>query len=149
MTSGDLAAAEAHRTDVKGVPPLVTPETAAFWSNAAEGRLVVDRCTDCGEHYFPPRRWCAACGTAETIDPEHHLDGPARLYSFTVNQTPWVPGMAVPFVLGLAHFDHAPGVRIPCRVNAPDVDALVCDCLLEVGFEPGPGGFAIPSFKVI
>jgi uncharacterized OB-fold protein len=141
--------AEIHRTDVKGIPPLVTPETAAFWANAAEDRLVVDRCTVCVEHYFPPRGWCAGCGTAETIDPEHELSGPARLYSFTINHKPWIPGMAVPFVLGLAHFDHAPGVRIPCRVRARDAARIACDSLLEVGFEPGPAGFAIPSFTML
>jgi uncharacterized protein len=135
--------------NVKGIPPEVTDETTAFWDEAGRDRLVVDRCTQCDGLYFPPRAWCPACASGDWIDPRHRLEGPARLYSYSINETAWLPAMEVPFVLGLAEFDHAPGVRIPCRVRGvgpADGGDLACDALLDVAFEDGPGGFRIPSF---
>ena len=32
--------------------PTVYPDAKPFWDAAAEGRLLVKRCRDCGEHLF-------------------------------------------------------------------------------------------------
>jgi uncharacterized OB-fold protein len=60
--------------------------------------------------------------------------------------------MRVPFVLGLAEFDEAPGVRIPCRIWMTEqdvIDDVSIGAPLGIGFEEGPGGTWIPSFHVI
>lgn len=129
-----------------GLAPEITPENVSFWEHARRGELVVDRCTVCGRHHFPPRRWCATCHRADTIDPAFHLHGPASLYSYTVNHVSWLDGMEVPFVLGLAELSDAPGVRIPCRVRTSRPDQLAVGMALRVGFEAGPAGVRIPSF---
>ncbi len=41
--------------------PMVLPETAAYWQAADEGRLLVKRCTACGEHHHYPRDICPFC----------------------------------------------------------------------------------------
>ena len=41
--------------------PLVTDLTRPFWEAAAEGRLVVQRCGECGYWNHPPRDECDAC----------------------------------------------------------------------------------------
>lgn len=133
--------------DVKGLPPAITPETEHFWRNAAAGRLVVDRCTRCGSYWFPPRRFCRECLRGDAIDPGHQLRGPAKLYSFTVNCVPWLPGMQVPYAIGLAEFEEAPGVRVPCRLRAVNLATIRVGAVLDIGFEPG-AGVAIPSFEV-
>jgi uncharacterized OB-fold protein len=133
----------------KGLVPHITDETEPFWTNLKRGRLVVDYCNSCGLHMFPPHRWCYRCRRADTIDPERELTGRARLYSYTVNHKPWLPGMAVPFVLGLAEFPDVPGVRIPCRIRTSDLTSLRLGLALEIGVEDGPGGFSIPSFAVV
>jgi uncharacterized OB-fold protein len=129
-----------------GSPPEVTPESAPFWEAAREGKLVVDHCEKCDGNFFPPRAWCPVCATGDFIDSLHELRGPVRLYSFTVNHRAWLPTMNVPFVLGLAHFEDAPGVRIPCRVSISDLSKLRCDMLLDIGFVAGAEGFKVPSF---
>jgi uncharacterized protein len=139
----------AGANEIVGSPPEVTPETAAFWDEARESKLVVDHCEKCDGNYFPPRAWCPACVTGDYIDQHHELHGPARLYSFTVNYRAWMPAMQVPLVVGLAHFDDAPGVRIPCHVRTSDVSKLRCDMLLDIGFQLGPNGFSVPSFTAL
>jgi uncharacterized OB-fold protein len=129
---------------IVGIPPAVTEETAPFWEAAGEGRLVVERCTACGAHSFPPRGMCRACRSRETelVD----VTGPGRVYSFTVNHQRWMPDMEVPFAVVLVEFADHPGARVVGRLRGCTPDEVAIDMEVEVGFEPGPGGFAVPSF---
>ena len=129
---------------IVGIPPAVTEETAPFWEAAGEGRLVVERCTSCGAHSFPPRGMCRACRSRETelVD----VPGPGRVYSYTVNHQRWLPDMEVPFAVVLVEFPDQPGARVVGRLRGCAPDEVAIDMEVEVGFEPGPGGFAVPSF---
>ena len=39
------------------------PDDAFFWDGAAEGRLVIQRCADCGTLRHPPAPMCGTCGS--------------------------------------------------------------------------------------
>jgi uncharacterized OB-fold protein len=125
-----------------GIPPAVTEETEAFWAGAAEGRLVVERCTACGDRQFPPRGMCRGC-RARDLEP-FELTGPGVVYSFTVNHQRWQPDLEVPFAIVLVEFPDHPGVRVAGRLRdgEPAVGMAV-----TIGFEPGPEGVAVPSFR--
>ena len=127
-----------------GIPPAVTEETAAFWSAANEGRLVVEHCSVCGAESFPPRGICRACRSRDTELIE--VTGPGRIYSFTVNHQRWLPDLEVPFAIVLVEFDDHPGVRVPGRLRGCPPESVEIDMVVDVGFEPGPDGWAIPSF---
>jgi uncharacterized protein len=127
-----------------GIPPGVTEETAAFWAAAAEGRLVVERCVACGTESFPPRGLCRACRGREMLAAE--ITGPGRVYSCTVNYQRWLPDLEVPYAIVLVEFDDHPGVRVTGRLRGCPPEAATIGMTVDVGFEPGPGGFAIPSF---
>jgi uncharacterized OB-fold protein len=134
-------------TDVSaeiGIPPAVTEETDAFWAAAAEGRLLVERCTTCGAESHPPRGACRACRgrTMEGVE----IAGPGRVYSLTVNHQRWLPGLEVPFAVVLVEFDEHPGVRVVGRLRGCEPTDARIGMAVEVGFEPGPGGVSIPSF---
>ncbi len=130
-----------------GIPPAVTEETAAFWAAAAEGRLLVERCTGCGAESFPPYGMCRACrGRAvEAVE----IRDRGRVYSFTVNHQRWLPGLEVPYALVLVEFPDHPGVRVFGRLRGCPPDAAAIGMAVEVGFEPGPGGYAVPSFVAV
>jgi uncharacterized OB-fold protein len=52
-----------------------------FWSAAADGRLLVQRCPTCGARQFYPRLVCATCGA----DPEwEEAEGTGVVHTFTV-----------------------------------------------------------------
>jgi uncharacterized protein len=127
-----------------GIPPAVTEETQAFWDAAAEGRLVVERCSSCGTDSFPPRGICRTCRSRETelVD----VTAPGHVYSFTVNHQRWLPDLEVPFAIVLVEFAEHPGVRVTGRVRGCAPEEVTVGMAVEVGFEPGPGGYSIPSF---
>jgi uncharacterized OB-fold protein len=45
------------------IPPVPTLDDQFFWDGVAEGRLLLQRCGDCGVLRHPPQPMCAACGS--------------------------------------------------------------------------------------
>jgi uncharacterized OB-fold protein len=127
-----------------GIPPAVTEETEPFWAAAAEGRLLVERCNACGAESFPQRGICRRCRSRDTAPQE--VSGRGTVYSFTVNHQKWLADLEVPFALVLVEFPDHPGVRVMGRLRGLPPEDVSVGTEVEVGFEPGPGGFAIPSF---
>lgn len=127
-----------------GIPPAVTEETEAFWSGAQEGRLIVERCSTCGSESFPPRGICRAC-RSRAMEPAE-ITGQGRVYSYTVNHQRWLPDLEVPYTVVLVEFPEHPGVRLVGRLRGCEPEAVRVGLPVDVAFEPGPGGFAIPSF---
>ena len=66
-----------------------------------------------------------------------------------MNHQRWLPDLEVPYVVVLVDFPGHPGVRVPGRLRgcAPEEAAIGME--VEIGFQPGPGGFAIPSFVAV
>ncbi len=127
-----------------GIPPAVTEETETFWATAREGRLVVEGCSSCGAESFPPRGICRSCRGRAMIPVE--IAGRGVIYSCTVNYQRWLPDLEVPYAIVLVEFPGHPGVRVAGRLRGCPPEAAAIGMAVEVGFEPGPGGFAIPSF---
>jgi len=136
-----------HVDATVGIPPGVTEETAAFWAAAADGRLVVERCAACGAESFPPRGICRACRGRGMAHVE--ITGIGRVYSYTVNYQRWLPDLEVPYAIVLVEFDDHPGVRVTGRLRGCPPQEATIGMTVQVGFEPGPGGFAIPSFVAV
>jgi uncharacterized OB-fold protein len=70
--------------------------------------------------------------------------GPGTVYSFTVNHQRWLPDLEVPYAVVLVEFADHSGVRIVGRFQGaqPAIGMTV-----HVGFEAGPDGVAMPSFR--
>jgi uncharacterized OB-fold protein len=127
-----------------GIPPAVTPETEPFWNAAREGRLVVERCAECSAESFPPYGICRGCRSRNVSFVE--IDSGGVVYSYTVNEQRWLPDLEVPFALVWVDFPEHPGVRVVGRIRGCEPHEVQIDMPVSVGFEPGPGGFAVPSF---
>lgn len=130
-----------------GIPPAITEETEPFWEAASQGRLVVERCSNCGAESFPPRGICGSCRGRAMVPAE--ITGRGHVYSFTVNYQRWLPDLDVPYAIVLVEFAGHPGVRVAGRLRGCPPEQAAIGMAVDVGFEPGPGGFAIPSFLAV
>ena len=139
--------AEKQLDATTGIPPAVTAETEPFWAAAADGRLVVERCSSCAAESFPPRGMCRSC-RGRAMEPVE-ITGRGEVYSLTVNYQRWLPGLKVPYAIVLVEFPDHPGVRVTGRLRGCPVDEAAIGIGVDIGFEPGPGGFAIPSFVAV
>jgi uncharacterized protein len=130
-----------------GIPPAVTDESRPFWDAAMQGRLEVERCAGCGAESFPPRGICRSCRGRAMVPVE--IAGHGCVYSFTVNYQRWLPDLEVPYAIVLVEFIDHPGVRVAGRLQGCPPERAAIGMAVEVGFEPGPGGVAIPSFLAV
>ncbi|MGE0304574.1 MAG: Zn-ribbon domain-containing OB-fold protein [Acidimicrobiia bacterium] len=119
-----------------GVRPAISPETRPFWDAAARGDLVVEFCTACGLHIFPPRGVCRRCHSREldwvTVEP------PGVLYSYTVNHNAWFPGADAVYTLALVEFPEYSGARFVGFLKGFEGEPTI-GTQLDVSFQPAFG----------
>jgi uncharacterized OB-fold protein len=97
--------------------PLLTPETEAFWTGGKDGRLLIQRCTDCGRYQHPPQPLCPACRT-ETMEP-FPVSGRGTVKTFTVNHQQWLPGLVDHFVFAAVELPEQPELYVFSNILAP------------------------------
>jgi uncharacterized OB-fold protein len=66
---------------VKYPKPQTNPETAHFWEQAASGKLMIKRCTACGDAHYFPRSICPFCFSDKTVWEESSGEG--EIYTFS------------------------------------------------------------------
>ncbi len=120
--------------DVLRMPPAVTPETAFFWTAAADGRLEILRCRACGFWLHPPAPVCREC-LSLNLAPEQ-VSGFGHVYSFTVNHQVWNPVMPPPYVIGIVELDEQPGLRLTTNIVGIDPEDVHCGLAVKALFEP-------------
>lgn len=89
--------------------PDVTPESDPFWSGAAEGRLLLRQCHDCGLVYYYPRALCPDCLSDDVSWIEATGIGEVYSYSTTGSVSGW-PEEHLPIVLAYVELDEGPRV---------------------------------------
>jgi uncharacterized OB-fold protein len=115
--------------------PIADELTQPYWDAAADGRLLIQRCSACERHQWYPRAHCVVCGAA---DPDWvQAKGTGRLHTFTVLQKTPNPEFQgdLPYVLAIVELDE--GVRVSANVVGVDHDALRCEMPLQVTFVDG------------
>jgi hypothetical protein len=110
---------------------LPAPDNASrhYWQSAADGQLVVQRCTDCGRYQFYPRALCTACtGETEWVA----AAGRGTLHTFTVIRQNRSEAFAdlLPYAVGIVELEE--GVRMMSNIIDCDVEQLHVDMDLEV-----------------
>jgi len=124
--------------------PAVNPETRPFWAAAAEGRLLLKRCPDCGAVIWYPRALCPECASLRTEWFE--AAGRGRIYSYTVNYRGEGAYQGLPaFVLAYVELDEGP--RLMTNVVGADPAELAIGLPVEVVFHDTGDGTALPRFQ--
>jgi len=117
--------------------PEPNPETRPFWEAAAQGRLLIGRCTSCGKPHFYPRAICPLCGSDATELVQ--ASGRGAVYSYSVMRR--VP---VPYALAYVRLDE--GVTMMTNIVDCDLDAIRIGQRVRVVFKPTEGGPPAPMF---
>jgi uncharacterized OB-fold protein len=126
--------------------PLPAPnaDSAPYWEGAKAGKLMLQRCADCGAVRFPPRHLCTACWSERTDWIE--ASGRGSVHSFTVIHRAPAPAFAerVPYVVAL--IDLAEGPRMLANIVGTDSGNIAIDESVHLCFEPRGDG-ALPQFE--
>jgi uncharacterized OB-fold protein len=123
--------------------PVVTDDSADFWSSARDGRLVAQRCAGCGRFHHPPRPMCPSCHAMEHEYVE--LAGTGTVYSYAILHHPRHPSFSYPLVTVLVDLDE--GIRMVSNLIDVDPADVRIGLEVEVTFEPRAGDMAVPVFR--
>ena len=122
--------------------PVVSTENEPFWTAAAEGRIHLPRCNDCGDVIWYPRDWCPSCGGDVTWK---DVASTGTVYSFSIvmkGQGRWRD--AGPYVVAYVDLDAGPRMM----TNIVDVDPSEIEIGMAVTavFDPTEDGPSLIRF---
>jgi len=131
-------------TPNKPIPPM-NPWAEPFWAGTREGKLVIQKCADCGKHVFYPRLVCPFC-FSERLD-WTEASGRGTVYSHTLvqNNPPSAFIDDLPFTIAIVELEE--GVRMMTNIVECDPEAVHCDMPVEVTFERLTDEITLPKFK--
>ncbi len=127
------------------LPPSVSPDTEFLWAALKEGRLLVQRCSTCGQLRHPPGPMCPKCNSLEweTID----CSGRGEVYSFVMPQYPQYPWCDYPYVVALIEL--AEGVRIVSNVRGVTPEEVSIGMPVQVSFPEFEDGLVLHQFEPV
>lgn len=127
--------------------PIVNAWAQPFWDAARAGRLLIQRCRDCGKPCFYPRIACPNCGAAALDWVEAR--GRGSVYSYTVvqNNAPSAFTADVPYVVAVIRLEE--GVQMLSNIVDCDPSAVACDMAVEVTFQRLDDEFTLPKFRPV
>ena len=113
--------------------PELTPTTEWFWKAGAEGRLLIQGCTECSTLVHPPTPICPACHST-SWEPTA-VSGRATVAGFTVNAHPWIPGFDPPYAIAVVALEENHDVRLTTNIVGCEPDEVHIGQEVEVRFE--------------
>lgn len=107
--------------------------TRGFWDAAAEHRLVIQRCDECGTWRHYPQERCPQC-TSDAWTWQA-VSGRGTIYTFTVTHQAFHPYWAdrVPYAVATIELDE--GVRLVSDLPPTDTDRVAIGAPVEVFFD--------------
>lgn len=123
--------------------PRADADSIEYWSQARAGKLVLRRCTACGQHHFPPRHLCPACWSADLAWVE--ASGEGTVYTFTIMHRAPSPAFSgqTPYVVALV--DLAEGPRMMANIVGAGAREVALGERVRACFETR-GDHALPQF---
>ncbi len=124
-------------SDARKIPaPAVNAENKPYFDAAAQGRLLIKRCLDCGKAHFYPRALCPHCFSERTEWQE--AKGTGTVYTYSVMRT------GAPFVIAYVTLEE--GVTLLTNIVDCSPDQVRIGHEVRVVFRPAEGGALVPMF---
>lgn len=126
--------------------PTVNGDSQYYWDGAAQDRLLLRRCQDCGEVHFMPRLLCPKCWSdkLESVD----ASGRGTVHSFTVIRRASDPRFAhrCPYVVALIDLQEGP--RMMANILGENALDTRIGSAVTLLFEGRGEGAKIPQFQL-
>jgi hypothetical protein len=127
--------------------PTPSPDSLEFFEGAKQGRLMIQRCSDCGKHRFVARRRCDGCGSPRSAWVQ--AGGRATLVSFARVHQKFHPAFAAETPYPIATVELEEGPRLLTGLVDTEGKTLKAGMALLVVFAPAGPQWKIPKFKPV
>ena len=124
--------------------PLLDNWNKPFWAACAEKRLMLQRCRETGQCFFPPAPVSPFTGRPEWDWVE--ASGKGTLWSWVVFHQGYFPGMRdeLPYPVVMVKLDEGP--YLLTNIDGMAEEDLAIGTRMAVRFPGGPEGFVLPQF---
>jgi uncharacterized OB-fold protein len=125
---------------------VLDEETAAFWQGSIAGRLVLQRCRQCGTVQHYPRWMCTKCHSSDLEEIE--ASGEGTVYTLTIVRQAHIEPFKTmaPYVVALVELDEGP--RMMSNVVGCGPEDVKIGARVRVLFEPVSDDAAVPLFEL-
>ena len=138
----DSAAAEGSAVQTRLQPPLGF-DNQWWWEAVADDRLVIQKCSDCGELRHPTRPMCGNCRSVKWESIE--ASGRGTVYSFTILHYPKFPGYEFPLACVLVELEE--GVRMCSNILGCDPSEVKIGMKVQAHIEQLDAATKLPVFR--
>jgi uncharacterized OB-fold protein len=118
--------------------PAINPGDGPYFDAAAQGKLLVKKCNDCGEYHHYPRPFCPFCFSEKVEWVE--AKGTGEIYTYSVTRR----GGPVPYCIGYVTLDEGP--KMMTNIVDCDLDSVKVGQKVKVVFKKTENGFSVPMF---
>ena len=107
-----------------GPVPVADIDSAPFWDGLRHHELRILRCADCRTFVHPPQASCPTCLSLDLA--AEAVSGRGSVYSFTVVNREFAPGIKPPYVAALVELEEQDGLRLVTNlVNVTIADVRI------------------------
>jgi uncharacterized OB-fold protein len=118
--------------------PAMNPGDEPYFQAAAEGKLLLKKCNECGEVHHYPRALCPFCWSEKVEWVQ--AKGTGEIYTYTVTRR----GGPVPYCIAYVTLDEGP--RMMTNIVDCDLDSIKIGQKVKVTFKKTEGGASVPCF---
>ena len=121
--------------------PSLNPGDKPYFDAAAEGKLMLKKCSDCGEYHHYPRALCPFCFSdkVEWVQSK----GTGEIYTYSVTRR----GGPVPYCI--AYVTLAEGPKMMTNIMDCDLDTIKVGQKVKVVFKKTENGFSVTMFTPV
>jgi uncharacterized protein len=119
--------------------PALNPGDAPYFEAAAQGKLMLKKCKDCGKVHHYPRAICPHCFSlnVEWVQAK----GTGMIYTYSVTRR----GGPVPYAIGYVTLDEGP--KLMTNFVNCDLDTIKIGMKVRVCFVKSENGTSVPVFE--
>ena len=135
-----------HTTMVPyNIIPVATEDTRPIWEGTKQGKLMVQKCGNCGFLNWPPSIWCGNCKDPDAAKSFVEVSGKGKLYCWYICHDTSITGFEekVPYAVVLTELDEQPGLLLMSNLLNFEYgvlgEGLNTGMPLKVTFDHDPG----------
>jgi uncharacterized OB-fold protein len=118
--------------------PAMNPGDEPYFQAAAEGKLLLKKCDECGEVHHYPRALCPFCWSQKVEWVQ--AKGTGEIYTYSITRR----GGPVPYCIAYVTLDEGP--RMLTNIVDCDLDSIKIGQRVKVTFKKTEGGASVPCF---
>jgi uncharacterized OB-fold protein len=118
--------------------PVMNVGDEPYFEAAAQGRLLVKKCSDCGALHHYPRGICPFCLSDKVSWQD--AKGTGKIYTFSITRR----AGPIPYCIAYVILDE--GVSVMTNIVDCDLDDVRIGQAVKVTFKKSAGGISVPMF---